>query len=68
VVLAFRAMLQHRVLPLEYALTALALLVYALLAIRCAVHVLNREGVALAEQTIPLSRLFGLMRSPKHGS
>lgn len=68
VVLAFRAMLQHRALPLEYALTALSLLVYALIAMRLAVRVLDRESVALASQTVPLSRIFALMRRPREDS
>lgn len=62
VVLAFRAMLQHRALPLEYLVTAVTLLVYALLAIRFAVRVLDRESVALAGETVPLSRLPSLLR------
>jgi sodium transport system permease protein len=62
VVLAFRAMLQHRALPLEYLVTAATLLVYALLSIRLAVRVLDRESVALAGETIPLSRLPALLR------
>ena len=64
VVLAFRAMLQHRALPLEYAVTAATLLVYALIAIRLAVRVLDRESVALASETVPLRRLFSLLRKP----
>jgi len=68
VVLAFRAMLQHRALPLEYAVTAATLLVYALIAIRLAVRVLGRESVALAEETVPLRRLFSLLRKPREGT
>jgi sodium transport system permease protein len=64
VVLAFRAMLQHRALPLEYAVTAATLLVYALIAIRLAVRVLDRESVALASETVPLRRIFALLRKP----
>ncbi len=66
VVLAFRSMLQGRVLPAEYTLTALSLLVYALIAIRLAVRLLSREGVQLADQTLPLSRLLRLLRSTEH--
>ena len=64
VVLAFRAMLQHRALPLEYAVTAATLLVYALIAIRLAVRVLDRESVALASETVPLRRMLSLVRKP----
>lgn len=64
VVLAFRAMLQHRALPLEYALTAATLLIYALIAIRLAVRIQGRESVALAGETVPLRMLFSLLRKP----
>jgi sodium transport system permease protein len=67
VVLAFRAMLQNRALPLEYTVTAATLLVYALIAIRLAVRVLGRESVALAGETVPLRRLFALLRKPGEG-
>ena len=66
VVLAFRSMLQGRVLPAEYTLTALSLLVYALIAIRLAVRLLSREGVQLADQTLSLSNLPRLLRTPDH--
>lgn len=68
VVLAFRAMLQHRALPLEYAVTAATLLVYAWISIRLAVRILDRESVALASETIPLGRLFSLLRKPAKDS
>lgn len=68
VVLAFRAMLQHRALPLEYAVTAATLLLYALIAIRLAVRVLDRETVALASETLPLRRIFALLRKPAEDS
>lgn len=67
VVLAFRAMLQHRALPLEYLVVATTLLVYALISIRFAVRVLGRENVALADETVPLRRLFALLRKPEEG-
>jgi len=68
VVLAFRAMLQGEVLPAYYALTALALLLYALLATRLAVAILSREQAQLARETIPIHRLLRLLRSPAHAS
>jgi sodium transport system permease protein len=67
VVLAFRAMLLHRALPLEYLVTALTLLVYALISIRLAVRVLGRENVALADETVPLWRMLALLRKPREG-
>jgi len=63
VVLAFRSMLLGEALYLEYVLTAGALLVYAIIAIRLAVRLLSREAVSLAGETLPLRKLFALMRS-----
>ncbi|MCP3920017.1 MAG: ABC transporter permease [bacterium] len=63
VVLAFRAMLLGKELYLEYAVTAVALFVYAILATRFAVLLLSRESVALSSSTIPLKRLFSTLRS-----
>lgn len=62
VVLAFRSMLRGDALYLEYAITSLALLVYALLAIRAAVWLLSREEVLLAGATIPFKRLLQVVR------
>lgn len=62
VALAFRELLVGHAQVLPVLLTAVALLVYALLALRLSVRVLSREGVALAGQTIPLKRLFGLLK------
>jgi sodium transport system permease protein len=45
VALAFRSMLLGQVLPGEYALVALSLLLYGLLAMRLAVHLLSRESL-----------------------
>jgi hypothetical protein len=47
VVLAFRSMLRGEVLPLEYLLTALSLLVLAALAVLAAVRMLARESALL---------------------
>ncbi len=66
VVLAFRSMLQGRVMTGEYALVGLSLLLYALLSIRAALRVLSRESVQLSTETLPLSRLAQLLRAPRH--
>jgi sodium transport system permease protein len=63
VVLAFRAMLRGEPLYLEYAVCALALLLYAWISIRAAVFILSREEVLLAGATIPLKRLVRALRS-----
>lgn len=65
VVLAFRAMLQGQLLPLEYAVTALSLLLFGLLAVRVAVRLSLREDVQLAGETLSLRRL---LRLSFHGS
>lgn len=65
VVMAFRSMLRGDELPLEYALTAASLLVYAALAIAFAVRVLSRESLGVAGETIPLQRLFSYLRSER---
>ena len=62
VVLAFRSMLRGEPLYLEYTLCAVALLVYAVLAIRAAVWLLSREEVLLAGATIPVKRLLRVLR------
>jgi len=62
VVLAFRAMLVGEPLYLAYTVTALALLVYAWIAIRVAVRLLSREEVLLAGATIPVKRLLSVLR------
>ena len=66
VVLAFRGLLQGELLLLEYALTALSLIVYAWLAIRLSVRLASRESVALSTETIPLTRLLHLFRETGH--
>lgn len=63
VVLAFKALLLGKSLPLEYILCGLSQLVYAGLAMTFAVRLLSREAVALAGETLPLKRLFALLRS-----
>jgi len=65
VVIAFRSLLRGEVLPLEYALTALSMLLYAGLAIAFAVRVLSRETIATSGETVPLSRLFTFLRSER---
>ncbi|MFT5049349.1 MAG: sodium transport system permease protein [Chlamydiales bacterium] len=62
VALAFRAMLLGQALYLEYLLTAVALVIYAWLAIRIAVRLLAHETVLLSGKTIPIKRLFSLLR------
>lgn len=63
VVLAFRGMLRGDVQPLEYGLTAVSLLVYAVLAILFARRILSRESLGLSSETIPITRLFRFLRS-----
>jgi len=62
VALAFRELLVGHASVGPVLVTAAALCVYALLALRASVHLLSREGVALAGETIPLKRLFGLLK------
>ena len=64
VVLAFRAILQGEHLPAEYAVCALSLLLYGLLATRLAVFVLSRENAQF--ERISLRKLPSLLRSPSH--
>jgi hypothetical protein len=64
VVLAFRALLQGKMLFAEYAVVALSLCVYALVAVRLAVRLLSREGAPLASATVPLWRVLAQLRSP----
>lgn len=63
VVLAFKALLLGKSLPLEYIVCGLSQLVYAGLAMTFAVRLLSREAVALSGETLPLKRLFALLRS-----
>lgn len=64
VVLAFRALLQGKMLFAEYAVVALSLCVYALIAVRLAVRLLSREGAPLASETVPLWRVVSQLRAP----
>lgn len=62
VVLAFRSLLKGQSLPLEYALTALTLLVLAIVAIWLALRVLSREALLSSQTTFRLAdwrKLFG---------
>jgi sodium transport system permease protein len=55
VALAFRSMLLGQVLPGEYALVALSLLLYGLLAMRIAVRMLSRESLLLGSFSLGTS-------------
>ncbi|HIL52562.1 MAG TPA: ABC transporter permease [Planctomycetes bacterium] len=65
VVLVFRSLLRGEVLPIEYAMTALSLLIYAWLSIVFAVRVLSREALFLSTESTPLLGLLRFLRSPK---
>ena len=65
VVLAFRSILRGEVLPLEYTLTTLSLLAYAVLAILFAVRVLSRESLVASSDSIKLNHLLRYLRSEK---
>ncbi|MEZ6017773.1 MAG: ABC transporter permease subunit [Planctomycetota bacterium] len=62
VALAFRELLVGHAELGPVLVTAAALFVYALVALRISVRILSREGVALAGETIPLKRLLGLLK------
>jgi ABC-type Na+ efflux pump permease subunit len=64
VVLAFKAILLGKPLYLEYAITAVALTVYAALAIGLAMRLLSRESLLFQGRSFPLTRLFRLLFSP----
>jgi ABC-type Na+ efflux pump permease subunit len=63
VVLAFRGLLKGQSMPLEYSLTAIVLLVYALLGIAIAVRVLSREALVSGERSFALKDFFRIWRS-----
>ncbi len=63
VVLAFRSMLRGEVLPLEYTVTVLSLLLYAVAAIAFAVRILSRESLQVSSDSISFKQLFGFLRS-----
>jgi hypothetical protein len=65
VVLSFKALLQGRMLPLEYALTALSLLVVALASMAVAVRLLSREAVVASDKKTSLANLLRPFRSKK---
>jgi sodium transport system permease protein len=64
VVLAFRTMLRGEALPLEFALTAVCLLLFAALSIWLAVRLLSREEIQTSGERVSLRRLVALLRSP----
>lgn len=61
VALAFRELLVGHAALVPVLVTAAALVLYALVALRLSVGLLSREGVALAGQTIPLKRLARML-------
>jgi sodium transport system permease protein len=63
VVLAFRSMLRGEELPLEYALTALSLLICAVAAIAFAVRILSRESLQVSNESISFKHIFHFLRS-----
>lgn len=63
VVLAFRALLKGQSMPLEYALTAASLFVFALVAMRVAVHILSREALVASSRSFRLGEIFRLARA-----
>lgn len=64
IVLAFRTLLRGEVLPLEFALTAVALCGFAILASALALRVLSREEIQTSDRRVSLRGLFALFRSP----
>lgn len=64
VVLAFRSLLQGELLPAEYAVTALSLLFFGLLATRLAVLLLSRESAQF--ERVSIRKLSTLLHSPSH--
>lgn len=63
VVLAFRSMIKGQALPLEYALTALSLLVFALLSIALTLRILSREALVGSDASVRWKDLARLWRS-----
>lgn len=68
VVLAYRSMIQGRVLPAEYTVTALALTLYSAVAIRVAVRVLSRKSLAGPGRSAVPRRLSSILRRAPHGT
>jgi len=67
VVLAYRSMIQGRVLPAEYIVTALALTLYSALAIRLAVRFLSRESLQPTGAVPLVARALAALRPSSHG-
>jgi len=63
VVLAFRSLLKGESMPLEYGLTALTLLVLAVVATWAALRILSRESIVASDKDFSISQLWRLMRS-----
>ncbi|MAE46432.1 MAG: hypothetical protein CMJ86_06010 [Planctomycetes bacterium] len=61
--LAAKSMLLGKVLPLEYTLVAVSLLISGWLALNLAVRLLSREAFATSSATIPLRKLVSFLRS-----
>jgi len=64
VALAFRTMIRGEALPLEYALTALSLLLFAVVSIAVSVRVLSREAVQTGGEGVWPTRVLALIFSP----
>jgi len=63
VVLAFRSLLKGQSMPLEYTLTALSLLLFAVAAVWIALRVLSRESLVSSGKSMGLADLVSLLRS-----
>ncbi|HIG86689.1 MAG TPA: ABC transporter permease [Planctomycetes bacterium] len=61
--LAAKSMLLGKILPLEYTLVAISLLISGWLALNLAVRLLSREAFATSSATIPLRKLVSFLRS-----
>lgn len=61
--LAAKSMLLGKILPLEYTLVAVSLLISGWLALNLAVRLLSREAFATSSATIPLRKLISFLRS-----
>jgi ABC-type Na+ efflux pump permease subunit len=63
VVLAFRALLKGQSMPVEYLLTALTLLVLAVVATWVALRILSRESLVASEKGFSISQMWRVLRS-----
>ncbi len=61
--LAAKSMLLGKILPLEYTLVAVSLLISGWMALNLAVRLLSREAFATSSATIPLRKLVSFLRS-----